>query len=73
MNKKIKQMLSRGERSNIEFKECARDISSTVYETVCAFLNTKGETLHSELKITEILSELPKSILLQLNKTSLLL
>ncbi|OEG69603.1 hypothetical protein ATZ36_08565 [Candidatus Endomicrobiellum trichonymphae] len=42
MNKKINQLLSRGERSNIEFKECARGISSTVYETVCAFLNAKG-------------------------------
>jgi ATP-dependent DNA helicase RecG len=32
----------RGERSNIKFKEYARGISSTVYETVCAFLNAQG-------------------------------
>ncbi|MDR0820276.1 MAG: ATP-binding protein [Endomicrobium sp.] len=51
-----------------------RGISNTVYETVCAFLNAKGGDILLGVKDNaEILSELPKNIFLQLNKTSLLL
>jgi ATP-dependent DNA helicase RecG len=41
MNKK-KQLILLSERSNIEFKERARGISSIMHATVCAFLNAKG-------------------------------
>ncbi|MCA6071229.1 MAG: ATP-binding protein [Endomicrobium sp.] len=38
----MKRLLSQVEGSYLEFKECTDKISKTVYETVCAFLNTKG-------------------------------
>ena len=40
----IKAIIKQGENSQVEFKECQDRISHSVYETVCSFLNYKGET-----------------------------
>ncbi|MDR0823277.1 MAG: ATP-binding protein, partial [Endomicrobium sp.] len=42
MLEKIQKLISKGEGLSLEFKECKGGISHTIYETVCAFLNTKG-------------------------------
>ncbi|MDR0723867.1 MAG: putative DNA binding domain-containing protein, partial [Endomicrobium sp.] len=42
MSKEIIKLLSHGESLAIEFKECCNKIGDSVYQTVCAFLNTKG-------------------------------
>jgi ATP-dependent DNA helicase RecG len=42
MNKQIKSLLLQGEDISLEYKECSNGIGSSVYETACAFLNTKG-------------------------------
>ena len=39
----IKAIIKQGENSQVEFKECQDRISHSVYETVCSFLNDKGE------------------------------
>ena len=39
---KIKELLSRGEGKQIEFKKCTDKVSASVYETVCSFLNSEG-------------------------------
>ena len=38
----ITRLIAKGEGIDIEFKECKSEISSDVYETVCAFLNRIG-------------------------------
>lgn len=38
----IKQIIAHGEGINIEFKTCKDEISHSVYESVCAFLNHSG-------------------------------
>lgn len=38
----IKEILAKGEGLNIEFKSCQNEISGSVYETVCSFLNHSG-------------------------------
>ena len=40
----IKAIIKQGENSQVEFKECQDRISHYVYESVCSFLNYKGET-----------------------------
>jgi ATP-dependent DNA helicase RecG len=42
VEKKIRQLISKGEGIEIEFKECLNAISNSVYETICGFLNAKG-------------------------------
>lgn len=39
---KIRELIAQGEGLNIEFKSCTEEISSSVYETVCSFLNRAG-------------------------------
>jgi ATP-dependent DNA helicase RecG len=39
---KIKQIISRGEGLEVEFKESYDSLSRSVFETICAFLNRKG-------------------------------
>jgi ATP-dependent DNA helicase RecG len=41
MNKETIKILLQGESINKEFKECYNKIVTSVYETACAFLNTK--------------------------------
>jgi len=41
----IKKILAQGESISVEFKECRTEISKTVYETVCSFLNRIGGEL----------------------------
>ena len=41
----IKAIIKKGEGISIEFKECKRDVSKNVYDTVCAFLNRNGGEL----------------------------
>ena len=38
----VKQLITRGEGTEIEFKESYHSLARTVYETICAFLNRKG-------------------------------
>ncbi len=42
---RIKAIIKQGEGISIEFKECKKDISQNVYDTVCAFLNRNGGEL----------------------------
>ncbi len=42
MTNKIRDIIARGEGLTTEFKRAEVDIPRNVYETVCAFLNTKG-------------------------------
>ena len=42
---RIKMIIKQGEGISVEFKECKRDISNGVYDTVCAFLNRNGGEL----------------------------
>jgi len=42
---RIKAIIKQGEGIAIEFKECKKDISKDVYDTVCAFLNRNGGEL----------------------------
>ncbi|MDR1721216.1 MAG: ATP-binding protein [Endomicrobium sp.] len=48
---------------DVEFKECIGGISKTVYEIVCAFLNTKGEDIllgvRDKGKIVELIESMP--------------
>lgn len=37
-----KNIIAKGEGINIEFKSCQNEIGSSVYETVCSFLNRSG-------------------------------
>ena len=48
----IKAIIKQGENSQVEFKECQDRISHSVYETVCSFLNYKGETPSLYLPLT---------------------
>lgn len=43
--RKLHKLISRGEGISTEFKECQNQLSHTVYETVCAFLNRHGGTI----------------------------
>ncbi|RHJ84799.1 RNA-binding domain-containing protein [Parabacteroides sp. AM08-6] len=38
----IKDLIAKGEGANIEFKTCQNEITHSVYETVCSFLNHSG-------------------------------
>ena len=38
----IKQIIAQGEGINVEFKTCENEISHSVYDSVCAFLNHSG-------------------------------
>ena len=39
---KVRKILSHGEDYNIEFKQCKNEVSHSVYETVCSFLEHSG-------------------------------
>ena len=41
-NTQLEQIIQQGEGTTIEFKSCTSELSSTVFETVCAFLNHYG-------------------------------
>jgi ATP-dependent DNA helicase RecG len=38
----IKKLIQQGEGISVEFKSSSTEVSSTTYETVCAFLNRSG-------------------------------
>jgi ATP-dependent DNA helicase RecG len=38
----IRELIKQGESTTIEFKSCTNKISTSVYESVCAFLNREG-------------------------------
>ncbi len=42
MIEKIKALIAQGEGLKVEFKEARHTLPTTIYETVCSFLNTKG-------------------------------
>jgi ATP-dependent DNA helicase RecG len=69
MFEKIKKLLSRHEGLELEFKECTCRISETVYETVCAFLNTKGGDILLGVKDSGEMLELTKNMFLKLSRT----
>ena len=39
---KLKELISKGEGIDIEFKESRNKLNKNVYETICAFLNRNG-------------------------------
>jgi ATP-dependent DNA helicase RecG len=43
--RKLKELIRKGEDISTEFKTCQNSLSRDVYETVCAFLNRHGGTL----------------------------
>ena len=45
LNPNIPKILKQGEGISIEFKECKSALTSSVYETVCSFLNRNGGEL----------------------------
>ena len=40
--KEVKKYLENGENEQVEFKESRRQLDSSVFESVCAFLNYEG-------------------------------
>lgn len=42
MEHKIRQLPEKGENIEIEYKSCVNRLPSSLYETVCAFLNRNG-------------------------------
>jgi len=51
----IKAIIKQGEGISVEFKECKKDISKDVYDTVCAFLNRNGgELLQNTVKFISV-------------------
>ncbi|MGM0568794.1 MAG: RNA-binding domain-containing protein [Elusimicrobiota bacterium] len=44
-NESLTSIVKKGEGLNVEFKKCSTDLSNSVYETVCAFLNRNGGEL----------------------------
>lgn len=42
---KIESLITQGEGLRVEFKECNSDLSKSIFETVCAFLNRSGGEL----------------------------
>ena len=43
--RKLKELISKGEGIDLEFKTCRNQLNRDVYETVCAFLNRHGGTI----------------------------
>lgn len=43
--RKLKELIRKGEGIDLEFKTCRSQLSRDVYETVCAFLNRHGGTI----------------------------
>jgi len=43
--RRLREMIRKGEGFDLEFKACRKQISRNVYETVCAFLNRHGGTI----------------------------
>ena len=41
-SEELKHIIKKGESLNIEFKTCGRKLPGSLFESVCAFLNTKG-------------------------------
>ena len=42
-HEKLKELLSQREGTQIEYKLSKESLSRSVYETICAFLNRRGE------------------------------
>ena len=38
----LKILISKGENEKVEFKKCSTEVSASVFETICAFLNRNG-------------------------------
>jgi len=49
--KEIKHLISNGESLTLEFKSCQNQLSESVFESVCAFLNRSGG--HILLRVTD--------------------
>ena len=47
MQDEIKNIISIGENTNIEFKLASSTLPKSIFETVCAFLNTAGGLYYS--------------------------
>ena len=41
----LKELISNGENMNVEYKECTNEVSHSLYESVCSFLNHSGGTV----------------------------
>ncbi len=45
MEQRILNLIAKGEKKTTEFKLCKNGLTKSIYETVCAFLNTNGGTI----------------------------
>ncbi len=45
MEQRILNLIAEGEKKTTEFKLCKNELAKSIYETVCAFLNTNGGTI----------------------------
>lgn len=63
MINKIIDLINHGENISVEFKKCAAAVSSSVYETVCSFLNRcGGDIILGVLDNGEIVGVAPENV-----------
>ena len=63
MINKIIDLIKQGENISVEFKKCSMSVSSSVYETVCSFLNRYGgDILLGVLDSGEIAGVAPENV-----------
>ena len=48
MNKDLLEIINSGEKTNVEFKLAFNKLPSSLFETICAFLNRNGATFFLE-------------------------
>jgi hypothetical protein len=49
----IRKILSHGEDYNIEYKQCANEVSHSVYESIASFLNHSGGVIYKKSTASE--------------------
>lgn len=57
----IKYIISQGENITVEFKKCKNDVSDSIYETICSFLNHSGGNILMGVKDTGEISGVNKN------------
>lgn len=64
----IKQLISQGETISIEFKKCTDSVSTSVYETVCSFMNRNGGEILMGVSDDGIIQGIKESSILDMLK-----
>lgn len=49
----LKEIIAQGEGVEVEFKKAASTLPTSLFETICAFLNRKGDICFSVWMMTE--------------------